>query len=85
MPTYEYECNACGERFERVQSILDQPIRKCPRCEGRLRRLISSGGGIIVKGGNSRQARAGCSLADTGETCCGRSERCDAGSCRNDG
>jgi putative FmdB family regulatory protein len=50
MPTYEYECKKCGERFERYQSITAKPYAKCPECGGGARRRISAGGGIIFKG-----------------------------------
>ncbi|MFQ5746696.1 MAG: FmdB family zinc ribbon protein [Gemmatimonadota bacterium] len=51
MPTYEYECRACGHRFERFQHINDRVIRTCPECGKRsVRRLISAGGGIVFKG-----------------------------------
>ena len=51
MPTYEYRCGACGHLFEKLQSFSEKPIRKCPEC-GKLsvKRLISSGAGIIFKG-----------------------------------
>lgn len=51
MPTYEYECDACGHKFELFQSIAARPRKKCPSC-GRhaARRLIGAGGGIIFKG-----------------------------------
>ncbi len=51
MPTYEYECDGCGDRFERFQKISARPVRKCPSCgKQRVRRLISVGGGLIFKG-----------------------------------
>ncbi len=51
MPTYEYECEACGYRFEKFQSITARPLRKCPECEQRkLQRLIGTGGGVLFKG-----------------------------------
>jgi putative FmdB family regulatory protein len=51
MPTYEYECDACGEKFEKFQPITSVPIRKCPSCGKRkVRRLIGAGAGIIFKG-----------------------------------
>jgi len=51
MPTYDYECEACGETFEKFQSITAPAIRKCPLC-GKLavRRLIGAGAGVIFKG-----------------------------------
>lgn len=50
MPTYEYECNDCGERLEKFQKMSDAPLKECPACKGELRRLISSGAGVIFKG-----------------------------------
>lgn len=51
MPTYEYVCNDCKHGFEIRQSIMDDPLVKCPECNcNTLRRLISKGGGVIFKG-----------------------------------
>lgn len=50
MPTYEYECRDCGHAFERYQRISDSPLEECPECGGKVRRLISSGGGLVFKG-----------------------------------
>ena len=50
MPTYEYECRHCGHAFEAFQSMTDKPLRKCPECGGRVRRLIGAGAGVIFKG-----------------------------------
>ena len=50
MPTYEYQCRDCGHRVEYFQSMSDPPRTVCPRCKGRLARLVSSGAGIIFKG-----------------------------------
>jgi len=52
MPTYEYQCRKCGHRFEVFQSIVDPPIRDCPkcRCKGSVEQLISGGSGLIFKG-----------------------------------
>ena len=51
MPTYDYQCDACGHSFEKFQSITAPAVRKCPSC-GKLqvRRLIGTGAGIIFKG-----------------------------------
>lgn len=50
MPTYDYECRACGHRFEEFQSITEAPLTECPSCGGEVRRLIGSGAGILFKG-----------------------------------
>ena len=50
MPTYEYECKKCGNLFEEFQSMTAQPLKKCPKCKGKVQRLISGGAGFIFKG-----------------------------------
>lgn len=50
MPTYEYECRACGHRFELFQRMTESPRKRCPRCKGKVQRLIGKGAGIIFKG-----------------------------------
>ncbi len=50
MPTYEYECELCGHRFEVFQSMSELPLKVCPECKGPLKRLIGTGSGIIFKG-----------------------------------
>lgn len=51
MPTYDYECDACGHTYELFQSIKASPVRKCPRCgKSKARRLIGTGAGVIFKG-----------------------------------
>jgi len=51
MPTYDYECRACGHTFERFQSITAAAVRTCPQCRRRtVRRLIGTGAGVIFKG-----------------------------------
>lgn len=84
MPTYEYECEKCGLRFERRQTITEDPITNCLECQGIVHRLISSGVEFIFKGsGHDRASWRGgeCSLEQAGKTCCGREERCDKPPC----
>jgi putative FmdB family regulatory protein len=43
MPLYEYECESCGGRFERIRKFSDPPLEEpCPTCGGPIRKLISS-------------------------------------------
>ena len=82
MPTYDYECKSCGRRFAVQQAMSDKPLGKCPECGGAVERIISGGGGFIMKGsGGTKRAAGGCSLETTGHTCCGRDQRCGKGSC----
>jgi len=50
MPTYEYECRKCGHVFERFQKITDEPVKRCPKCRGKVQRLLGTGAGILFKG-----------------------------------
>jgi putative FmdB family regulatory protein len=84
VPTYEYECRACGKGFERRQPITEAPLDECPSCHGELRRLVSGGSGFIVRGGRDGQVGyrgSECSLEQEGRTCCGRGEHCGKPPC----
>ena len=50
MPTYDYKCESCGYKFEKFQSIKDEPFKNCPKCKGKIKRLIGAGAGFIFKG-----------------------------------
>jgi putative FmdB family regulatory protein len=50
MPTYDYRCKKCGHEFEIFQGMLEKKLSTCPRCRGRLERLIGPGAGIVFKG-----------------------------------
>lgn len=49
MPTYEYSCEKCG-RFDEFQRMSDEPLCRCPKCGGPVRRLIGRNINIIFKG-----------------------------------
>ncbi len=83
MPTYEYECEACGHRFELFQSINDGVKRKCPKCgRVKLRRLIGAGGAVLFRGSGfyqtdyrspeyhrkAKEETAGSSTSDSGSS-----------------
>ena len=42
MPLYEYQCDACANRFEVIQQYKDAPIDVCPKCGGSVKKLLSS-------------------------------------------
>ena len=51
MPTYDYRCDACSHEFEEFQSMMDKPLKKCPKCKkSKLKRLIGTGAAVIFKG-----------------------------------
>ena len=50
MPTYDYECQSCGDVFEKFHSMTARPRVKCPECGGRTKKMLGAGAGIIFKG-----------------------------------
>lgn len=50
MPTYDYICEKCQHRFEHFQKMSSEPLKKCIRCEGGVKRIVSGGTGLIFKG-----------------------------------
>jgi putative FmdB family regulatory protein len=49
MPTYGYRCGSCGHEFEIQQRITDQALATCPKCGGKLSKMLYPAG-IIFKG-----------------------------------
>ena len=47
---YDYKCLVCGHKFELFQNMKDEQIKKCPKCKGKVKRLIGTGSGPIFKG-----------------------------------
>ncbi len=78
MPLYEYECEACAHRFERIQKYADPPIETCPKCGSKVRKLFSSpaiqfkGSGFYItdypkSGSSANPARSGAGKSDKSE------------------
>ncbi|MFZ0199011.1 MAG: zinc ribbon domain-containing protein [Candidatus Sulfotelmatobacter sp.] len=42
MPLYEYQCEKCGHRFEKIQKFSDKMVKKCPECGGPVEQMISA-------------------------------------------
>jgi len=42
MPVYEYRCHKCGETTEIMQKFSDAPLSRCPRCNGKVSKIISN-------------------------------------------
>jgi putative FmdB family regulatory protein len=49
MPTYEYQCTACQNRFERFQKFADPPVSECPECGSAVRKVLFAAG-VVFKG-----------------------------------
>ncbi|MEW5764858.1 MAG: FmdB family zinc ribbon protein [Acidobacteriota bacterium] len=41
MPIYEYECELCRRRFERIQKLSDPLVTSCPNCGGSVHKMFS--------------------------------------------
>lgn len=51
MPTYDYECESCGDIFEVFHGMTEEPDVSCEKCGStETRKKITSGSGIIFKG-----------------------------------
>jgi putative FmdB family regulatory protein len=42
MPLYEYQCQSCEKRFEKIQKYSDPLEEVCPSCGGKVEKLVSS-------------------------------------------
>lgn len=40
MPTYGYRCSNCGHEFEIRQKMADEPLKTCPKCQGKLTKIL---------------------------------------------
>jgi len=75
MPLYEYECEACGHRFERIQKFSDPPAEVCPHCgKKKLHKLVSSpaiqfkGSGFYINDYARKGTGAGADSSKDGES-----------------
>jgi len=52
MPNYDYRCQTCGYTFEVFQKMSDAKLEDCPQegCDGKVKRLLGTGAGVIFKG-----------------------------------
>ncbi len=50
MPTYTYQCENCGIRFDQYQSFSEEPLTICPECAEATLRKVYTPVGIVFKG-----------------------------------
>ncbi|WP_184561275.1 FmdB family zinc ribbon protein [Streptomyces paradoxus] len=84
MPTYQYQCTACGEGLEAVQKFTDDALTECPSCQGRLKKVFSAVG-IVFKGSgfyrnDSRGSSSSSSPAAKSSSASSGSSSSDSGS-----
>jgi putative FmdB family regulatory protein len=44
VPLYEYQCQKCKHKFEKIQKFSDRPLKKCPECGGPLEKVLHAAG-----------------------------------------
>jgi putative FmdB family regulatory protein len=71
MPTYDYQCKTCENRFERFQKMTDPAVTECPECGGPVRKVLHppaiafKGPGFYVNDYKGGSRGAGAKEADT--------------------
>ncbi|MET8178518.1 FmdB family zinc ribbon protein [Streptomyces sp. NPDC005336] len=81
MPTYQYQCTACGEGLEAVQKFTDDALTECPSCQGRLKKVFSAVG-IVFKGSGfyRNDSRSSSSSSSSGAGSAKPAAKSDSGS-----
>ncbi|HKJ64989.1 MAG TPA: zinc ribbon domain-containing protein [Desulfopila sp.] len=83
MPVYEYECKECDKIFEMQQRITDDPLQRCPNCQGEVKKIISmtsfqlKGGGWYADGYGTPKKEEGTKTEKSAPAC----ESAPAGGC----
>jgi putative FmdB family regulatory protein len=49
VPIYGYRCANCGHELEVLQKVSDEPLKVCPKCQGKLTKMLYPAG-VIFKG-----------------------------------
>ena len=83
MPLYEYQCDACQQRFEIIQKYSDPPPESCARCgKGPVHRLLSTpaiqfkgSGWYITDYAGGRSSAASSTSASEGESKSGEAKK----------
>lgn len=83
MPTYEYLCESCASRFDRLQRMSAPPLEQCPSCGGPVRRVLAPGAAILTSspGRDRLGSRHSSGACEHEQPCCGRDRRCDRPPC----
>ena len=87
MPTYDYVCETCGNRFEEWQKITDEPTRLCPACGGPVHRVIYPVGLVFKGSGFYKTDNRAAPPAESSTTSAAKSEgtSADASASAGDG
>ncbi|MCQ2593968.1 MAG: FmdB family transcriptional regulator [Treponemataceae bacterium] len=69
MPTYDYECEDCGYKFEAFQKMSDPALTECPKCGKGVHKVLSAGIGISFKGSGFYVNDSGSSSPKSCDNC----------------
>jgi putative FmdB family regulatory protein len=71
LPTYEYACAACGNRYEKREGFDAKPRQKCPKCGKMAQRLLSTPA-VVFKGSGfyktDSRGSSGSSSSESGDS-----------------
>lgn len=82
MPTYEFKCNSCGNRFELFLPMNSSTSQRCPACGKSAIRVLSATAGIIVSSSSSPKLK-NTDACDRQSPCCGRDQPCEHRPCED--
>ena len=70
MPIYEYSCEECGHKLEKLQKLSDSPLTECPSChQSSLKKLVSAGGFILPGSGWYKASQSDSSSESSSASC----------------
>ena len=81
MPTYDYECSACGKLFELFLPMSAAAEQPGPACGGAAHRKIGTGAAVLMRGADAVRALDKRPSCGRQRRCCGSDVRCDKPPC----
>ncbi len=91
MALYEYQCLSCGDVFEVIQKMSDDPLSTCEKCDGALKKLLSApafqfkGSGWYVTDYAKKSGDNGKGDSGAGDSKAGSDAKSDGDSSKSDG
>jgi putative FmdB family regulatory protein len=65
VPTYEYLCDSCGNRYEKQESFSAKPKQRCPKCAKTANRVIFAPPIVFKGNGFYKTDNRGSGSSDT--------------------
>lgn len=84
MPYYQYECEKCGNDFEVLQKMSDEPISTCPKCGGNVHKVIANFGvSFIGTGFYANDSKNSKSISKSTNNSCSASSCSGCSGCKS--